>query len=114
MANPPHLFRVDGRLDDPVPYIAPWSVGVLDKVGSLQRSSYVEDFSLGNLRRPPCCLTCSVSRAGSPPKASATPPSPVPTPTRQDWRTRRLVTALGYPERTHVDGYYEQAGGRQR
>ena len=34
MANPPHLFRADGRLDKLMPHIRPWSVDVVDKVGS--------------------------------------------------------------------------------
>jgi hypothetical protein len=34
VANPPHLFRADGRLDKLVPHIRPWSVDVVDKVGS--------------------------------------------------------------------------------
>ena len=46
MANPPHLFRADGRLDKLMPHIRPWSVDVVDKVGSDPRSSYAEDFSL--------------------------------------------------------------------
>jgi hypothetical protein len=41
MANPPHLFTADGRLDDRVLYIRPWSVGVVDKIGSDPRSTYV-------------------------------------------------------------------------
>ncbi len=34
MANPPHLFGADGRLDKVMPHIRPWSVDVVDKVGS--------------------------------------------------------------------------------
>ncbi len=34
MANPPHLFRADGRLDKLVPHIRRWSVDVVDKIGS--------------------------------------------------------------------------------
>ena len=41
MANPLHLFRADGRLDERVLHIGPWSVGVVDKTGSDPRSSYV-------------------------------------------------------------------------
>ena len=33
MANPPHLFRVDGRLDELVLHVRPWSDDVLDKLG---------------------------------------------------------------------------------
>ena len=47
MANPPHLFRVDGRLDELVLHIRPWSDDVVDKLGFDPRSSYVEDFWLG-------------------------------------------------------------------
>ena len=46
MANPPHLFGADGRLDERVLQAGPWSVGVVDKIGPGPRSSYVEDFSL--------------------------------------------------------------------
>ncbi len=46
MANPPHLFRVDGRLDELVLHIRPWSDDVVDKLGFDPRSSYVEDFWL--------------------------------------------------------------------
>ena len=46
MANPPHLFGADGRLDERVLQTGPWSVGVVDKIGPGPRSSYVEDFSL--------------------------------------------------------------------
>ncbi len=42
MANPLHLFRADGRLDEPVLHIRPWSVGVVDKTGSDPRSTYVD------------------------------------------------------------------------
>ena len=49
MANPPHLFRADWRLDEQVPHIRPWSAGVVAKIGSDPRSSCVEDFSLGIL-----------------------------------------------------------------
>ncbi len=41
MANPPHLFRADERLDVRVLHIQPWSVGVVDKIGSDPRSTYV-------------------------------------------------------------------------
>jgi hypothetical protein len=41
MANPPHLFTADGRLDDRVLHIRLWSVGVVDKIGSDPRSTYV-------------------------------------------------------------------------
>jgi hypothetical protein len=41
MANPPpHLFTTDGRLDGGC-CIRPWSVGVVDKIGSDPSSSYV-------------------------------------------------------------------------
>jgi hypothetical protein len=40
MANPPQLFRADG-LDERLPHIRPWSVGVVDKTGSDARSTYV-------------------------------------------------------------------------
>ena len=43
MANPPHLFRVDGRLDELVLRIRPWSDDVVDKLGFDPRSSYVEE-----------------------------------------------------------------------
>ena len=33
-------------------HILPWSVGVVDKIGSGRRSSHVEDFSLGVLGPP--------------------------------------------------------------
>ena len=33
MANPPHLFRVDRRLDELVLHIRPWSDDVVDKLG---------------------------------------------------------------------------------
>lgn len=46
MANPPHLFGADGRLNEQVLQSGPWSVGVVDKIGPGPRSSYVEDFSL--------------------------------------------------------------------
>ena len=49
MANPPHLFRVDGRLDELVLHIRPWSDDVVDKLGFDPRSSYVEDFWLPTL-----------------------------------------------------------------
>ena len=49
MANPPHLFRVDRRLDELVLHIRPWSDDVVDKLGFDPRSSYVEDFWLGIL-----------------------------------------------------------------
>jgi hypothetical protein len=49
MANPAHLFRVDGRLDELVVRIRPWSDDVVDKLGFDPRSSYVEDFWLGPL-----------------------------------------------------------------
>ena len=49
MANPPHLFRVDRRLDELVLRIRPWSDDVVDKLGFDPRSSYVEDFWLGIL-----------------------------------------------------------------
>ena len=39
MANPPHLFRVDGRLDELVLHIRPWSDDVVDKLGFDPRSS---------------------------------------------------------------------------
>ncbi len=41
MTNPLHLFRADGRLDERVLHIRPWSVGVVDKIGSGRRSSHV-------------------------------------------------------------------------
>jgi hypothetical protein len=40
MANPPQLFRADG-LDERVLHRRPWSVGVVDKIGSDPRSTYV-------------------------------------------------------------------------
>ena len=49
MAKPPHLFRADGYLDELVVHIRRWSVGLVDKIGSDPRSSYVENFSLGKL-----------------------------------------------------------------
>ena len=49
MANPAHLFRVDGRLDELVVRIRPWSDDVVDKLGFDPRSSYVEDFWLPTL-----------------------------------------------------------------
>jgi hypothetical protein len=49
MANSAHLFRVDGRLDELVVRIRPWSDDVVDKLGFDPRSSYVEDFWLGIL-----------------------------------------------------------------
>jgi hypothetical protein len=49
MANPPQLFRVDGRLDELALRIRPWSDDVVDKLGFDPRSSYVEDFWLGIL-----------------------------------------------------------------
>ena len=39
MANPPHLFRVDGRLDELVLHIRPWSDDVVDKLGTGCRGS---------------------------------------------------------------------------
>ncbi len=33
MANPLHLFRVDGRLEQLVLHICPWSDDVVDKLG---------------------------------------------------------------------------------
>ncbi len=47
MANPPHLFRVDGRLDQLVLQVRPWSDDVVDELGFDPRSSYVEDYWLG-------------------------------------------------------------------
>ena len=41
MANPPYLLRADGRLDERVVHIRPWSVGVVDTIGSAPRSTYV-------------------------------------------------------------------------
>ncbi len=41
MANPLHLFRADGRIDERVLHIGSWSVGVVDKTGSDPSSSYV-------------------------------------------------------------------------
>jgi hypothetical protein len=41
MANPLYLFRADGRLTQRVVHIRPWSVGVVDKIGSDPRSSCV-------------------------------------------------------------------------
>ena len=38
MANPPHLFRVDRRLDELVLHIRPWSDDVVDKLGFDPRS----------------------------------------------------------------------------
>ena len=49
MANPPHLFRVDGRLDQLVLQVRPWSDDVVDELGFDPRSSYVEDYWLGIL-----------------------------------------------------------------
>jgi hypothetical protein len=49
VANPPHLFRVDGHLDELVLRIRPWPDEVVDKLGFDPRSSYVEDFWLGIL-----------------------------------------------------------------
>ena len=49
MANPPHLFSAGWRLDELVPHIRPWSVGLVDKIGSDPSSSSVEAFSLGML-----------------------------------------------------------------
>ncbi len=46
MANPPHLFGADGRLDERVLHIGLWSDRVVDKIGADPRSSYVEGFSL--------------------------------------------------------------------
>jgi hypothetical protein len=46
MANPPHLFRDDRRLDELVVQIRPWTDDVIDKLGFDPRSSYVEDFWL--------------------------------------------------------------------
>lgn len=53
MANPPHLLRADGRLDELVLHMWPWSVGVVDETGSDPPSSYIEDLSLG-IPDPPC------------------------------------------------------------
>ena len=39
MANPPHLFRVDARLELLVLHIRPWSDDVVDKLGFDPRSS---------------------------------------------------------------------------
>ena len=47
MAIPPHLFRVDGRLDELVVRIRPRSDDVIEKLGFDPRSSYVKRFSLG-------------------------------------------------------------------
>jgi hypothetical protein len=49
MANPPHLFRVDGRRDALVLQIRPWPDEVVDNLGFDPRSSCVEDFWLGIL-----------------------------------------------------------------
>jgi hypothetical protein len=49
MANPPHLFGADGRLDKLVLNIRPWSDDVVDKIGSDPHLPYVEDFWLGIL-----------------------------------------------------------------
>jgi hypothetical protein len=43
MANPPHLFRVDGRLDQLVLRIRPWTDDIVDTLGFDPRSSYVEE-----------------------------------------------------------------------
>jgi hypothetical protein len=39
MANPPHLFRLDGRLDELVLHVCPWSDDVVDKLGFELRPS---------------------------------------------------------------------------
>ena len=49
MANPAHLFRDVGRLDELVLHIRRWSGDVVDKLGFDPGSSYVEDFWLPTL-----------------------------------------------------------------
>jgi hypothetical protein len=49
MANPPHLFRVDGLLDELVLRIRPWLDDVVEQLGFDPRSSYVEDLRLETL-----------------------------------------------------------------
>ena len=50
MANPPHLFRVDRRLDELVLHIRPWSDDVVDKLGFDPRSPYVKGLLAGDLQ----------------------------------------------------------------
>ena len=64
MANPPHLFRADGRLDKLMPHIRPWSVDVVDKIGSDPRSSYAEDFSLRIWAPAACTLSAQEEVSG--------------------------------------------------
>ena len=47
MAIPADLFRVDGRLDELVVRIRPWSNDVIERLSFDPRSSYVKRFSLG-------------------------------------------------------------------
>ena len=65
MANPPHLFRVDGRLDELVLHIRPWSDDVVDKLGFDPRSSYVEETpATRGLPRPSIVCASSNWRTG--------------------------------------------------
>ena len=64
MANPPHLFGADGRLDERVLQTGPWSVGVVDKIGPGPRSSYVEDFSLRILGLSAACTLSADEEGG--------------------------------------------------
>ena len=47
MANPPNLFRPDGRLDELVLHVRPWSDDVLDKLGFDARSPAVSSHLAG-------------------------------------------------------------------
>ena len=47
MANPPHLFRIDRRLDELVVRIRPWSDDVVEKLGFDPGRLMSSDFSLG-------------------------------------------------------------------
>ncbi len=51
--NPPHPFRVDGRRDERVLRIRPWSDDVVDKLGFDPRSSYVEETRSKWIFEPP-------------------------------------------------------------
>ncbi len=137
MANPAPLFTADWRLDELVPHIQPWSVGVVVKTGSDPRSPCVEDVSLGFLNVPRTLRAVGhkdVTMTGPAMefrvelrrrpwvhmlgfRGHLSPKSPRDSTTlrfcqaRQDWRNRRLVIALGLPEGTHVDRHDEHCQG---
>jgi SnoaL-like domain len=77
-----------------VPHIRPWSVDVVDKVGSDHRSSYCQGLLRGDNRRPPWCLTCSVFSFSTESRRDTTIPLCLRR-ARRDWRNKRLGAALG-------------------